>query len=64
MSEGLKYDWGNPRKIKHSNNWFLNKVGDVCGRIGHFISLPYYKWGTFWTLDEFDMTEDIDKDEY
>jgi hypothetical protein len=51
-----------PQRINHSNNWFLNKIGNICGRIGHFISLPYYKWGTFWTY-EFDFEEDIDKED-
>ena len=54
----MMYDWENPQKINHSSNWLLNKVGNLCGRVGHFISRPYYKWGTFWT---FDLQEDIDK---
>lgn len=54
------YDWDNPHKVNHSNNWILNKIGNLCGIIGELINRPYYKWGTFWTID---MVEDIDKED-
>ena len=60
----MNYDWDNPQKVNHSDNWILNKIGNLCGIIGQFISRPYYKWGTFWTLDELTFKEDIDREEW
>ena len=56
-------DFDSPKKVNNSDNWLLNKFGNMCGRIGHFVSKPYYRWGTFWTFD-IDLKEDIDKEEY
>lgn len=61
--ERMTFGWENPHKVNQSDNWILNKIGNLCGRIGHFISLPYYRWGTFWTFDELDLTEDIDRED-
>lgn len=60
MSNETKYDWENPRKIKNSNNWLLNKIGNFCEFVARPLNNRYYKWGTFWT---FDLKEDIDKQE-
>jgi hypothetical protein len=57
----MKYDWDNPRKIKHSNSIVLNTIGNICGFIGNIIHKPYYKWGTFWELN---FLEDIDKEDH
>jgi hypothetical protein len=58
----MEYNWDNPHKVNNSNSWILNKIGNLCGRIGHLISKPYYRWGTFWEINELDLTEDIDRD--
>jgi hypothetical protein len=56
----MKYDWDNPKKIKHSNNWVLNKIGNLCEFIARPLMKRYYEWGTFWT---FDMSEEIDAED-
>jgi hypothetical protein len=50
-----------PSKINHSDNWFLNKIGNLCELIARPLMQRYYSWGTFWTY-EIDLKEDIDKE--
>ena len=54
-----------PSKINHSDNWFLNKIGNLCEIIARPLMRIYYAWGTSWTyeLDKFDFEEDIDKED-
>lgn len=56
-------DWDNPKKVNHSDSWILNKIGNLCGRIGNIVNKPYYRWGTFWSVGDIDFQEDIDREE-
>jgi hypothetical protein len=51
-----RLDWDNSRKVRHTDVWILNKIGNICGTIGGVIMRPYYKWGTFYTVDWVDDT--------
>ena len=58
----MNYDWDNPKKVNNSDSFILNKIGNLCHWIAKPINALYYKWGTFYTLDELDLTEDIDRE--
>lgn len=57
--ENNDIDW-----IKHEHpNWFKRTYSDAMGWISHIFLKQYLKWGTTYEY-EFDLEEDIDKDEY
>jgi len=48
--------------IKHEHpNWFKRTYSNVMGRISHIFLKEYLKWGTTF---EWDLQEDIDKDDF
>jgi hypothetical protein len=48
--------------IKHEHtNWFKRTYSNVMGRISHVFLKEYLKWGTTF---EWDLQEDIDKDDF
>ena len=48
--------------VKHEHpNWFKRTYSNIMGEISHLFLNQYLKWGTTY---EWDLTEDIDKDEY
>jgi hypothetical protein len=49
------------KKHKGSDNPILNAIGNLCGRISHMFLKPHIRWGTMY---EWDMTEDIDKEDW
>ena len=59
----MTYDWNNPKKVKHSNNFILNKIGNLCELLARPANYLYYRWGTFYTIDQLDLTEDIDRED-
>jgi hypothetical protein len=56
----MKYDWENPKRVNHSSNWILNKIGNLCELMARPLMSLYYRWGTFWSIGELNFTEDID----
>lgn len=53
-------------EIKGSNNFILNKIGNICGWIAHRFQHLEWRWGTMyeWGFDDLDLEEDINKPEY
>ena len=58
----MTYDWDTPKKVKLSNNFILNKFGDLCGLLARPANYIYYRWGTFYTFDGLNLQEEIDTD--
>lgn len=50
-------------KVNNSNNWILNKIGNLCELIARPLMKRYYKWGTMYEY-EFSFKEDIDKEDW
>ena len=53
----------NDNWIKHEHpNWFKRTYSNIMGEISHLFLNQYLKWGTTFEY-EFDLEEDIDKDD-
>jgi hypothetical protein len=49
------------KEVRGTDNVILNWIGNLCGRISHIFLQPHIKWGTMF---EWDLKEDIDKEDY